>query len=720
MEERSEIRAEEGSLGSYLEVFLRRIWLLIGVFFATTVLIFVLGALARPVYQSSLTLLISGEKTSQYLFSPTQWLFPRGPNLANHLELLRSRTIAQMAYDTLPDEIKQELARFYGPYPVGSMMGSVSARTIKDADMIRLSVTGPTPRLSQAIASAYAAAYQKWTLEQNRADIRAVREFIAAQLQVASPRLDSVERALESYKAATGKVDLSTQASALINRQSQVLAMAQQTKIELEGAKKELALLKSSLDSTRAGSIENPQGMPLVGALSDELTRLETERTNLLLQGYDSTSPRVQMLTGRINETKQRLATGLLTATSFQEVPAALNRITQLVPEIACLEAKLITIQRAIAGYESELARLPTEERQLARLTRDVEVARQINSLLQTKFEEARLQEAGRLSEVSLVDPPGLGGKIKPNHRQNAMLAILFGIVLAVGTTFLVDRLDTRVRDPEDLERHGWTVLGAIQRINPHSPEAKPITLEKPKATVSEDFRTLRTNLQFLGVDKPLRYIVVTSSSPNEGKTTVAANLAVVLAQAGKKTILMACDFRHPYLHRLFGQKRKPGITDVLLLGCPLEQAIYQVETGKREEGALPLDILFAGTTPPSPIDFITSETFLSFVRQLSGAYEYVVIDTPPVLVANDAAVLAAELDGAILVARMGQSDSNAIAETYKIFHMAQARLLGIVANGVQARRRYGYYRYKYRYYYRYYHYRYPPPEAASDSEKQT
>ncbi len=684
---------EEHGLSYYLDLINRRFGFFLLLFTSSALLVFIASQTVRPLYQSSATILVNRTTSTtgaEFIFNPSAGSFSARPNLANHIEIIKSRTLAQLVLDTLSEAQRTELQRYVTNDPVVELVNSLTVRAVRDADILKLSINAPTRELARALALAYVDAYQAWTLERNRADIRAVRGFVATQLAGISTRLDSAEQALEKYKRTAGSTDLSAQAQALIERQSTVLSLYERTSAELAGLKKELALLPN-FDSTATDNRTPGTNLPLLASITAQLTTLEAERTGLIIQGYDTLSPRLQELSKRVEELKTRLTALFLSEdqNSLKSLPEVAARRALIATEITRLEAQCNVLKATIAHYDRELNRLPTEERQLARLTRDVEVARQVHSLLELKLEEARIQEAGRLSPVALIDAPSPGRKIRPSPLKNALSALLFSTLFALGTTTLVDRLDTLIRHPEDLERRSWTIIGSIPRLNATAP------LELPE-NICEQFRILRTNLQFLGAEKKIQKIVISSPSPSEGKSTVVTNLALVLARSGKKTVLIDCDLRKPVIHKHFNLRRKPGLTDVVLLGTPLEQALHNSAPDAPA-------VICAGTTPPSPVDFFTSSAFLSFLNRLAETYEYIIIDTPPVLVSADALALAAKSDGILLVTRMNQTDIRALTEARKLINQAQARILGVVANGINLKHRYGYYRYKYRYY----HYRY-------------
>ncbi|MEO0079384.1 MAG: polysaccharide biosynthesis tyrosine autokinase [candidate division WOR-3 bacterium] len=582
--------------------------------------------------------------------------------------------------------------------PARILQRSVSARALRDADIIRLTVVASKPELAQSIAQAYIDAYQAYEVRQSCAAIRSVKEFLQRQLAVVGARLDSAERRLENYKRTNHITDISEETKAAVERQSNVLALYHTTGAEREALERELTALTGTWDSL---SLDN-HAEPLVAALREELARLEAERTNLLIQGFSQNSHRLESLVGRIAALKEQLATETARFTSEQgaldEVNLVVSRFQRRVAvenELARLAGREAALARMAANYDRLLNRLPQHELALARLSRDVAVDRQVFALLAERFEETRIQEAGRISGVRVVDPPRPGVKVRPNARNSLVMALILGLSLGFATGLVVDRLDTVVRRPEDLERLGVQVLASVPRLS--NAQDKTV-LQGPEdlSAFAEAFRILRTSIIFAAGGNQSQTIAVTSASPAEGKTTVAANLAQVLSQSGKRTLLIDADLRKPRLHIIYGRKKKPGLTDTVMLNVPLDQALHRFA-----ESPGTLDILFAGTAPPSPVDFLSSPGFDSFLKQLSAQYDYIVIDTPPALISADSSVLASRVTGVLLVVRIGRSDSRAVSEAHRLLNQAGAKLLGVVANQLKPPRRYGYYRY------RYYHYRY-------------
>lgn len=206
---------------------------------------------------------------------------------------------------------------------------------------------------------------------------------------------------------------------------------------------------------------------------------------------------------------------------------------------------------------------------------------------------------------------------------------------------------------------------------------AKLITAANPKNPVSEQFRTIRTNIHFMSVDKPLRRIAFTSSSISEGKSTVTANMAITWAQDGKKVLLIDADLRRSTLHRTFELPNNRGLTTILTSGLSkidLNEVIPN-------SGIKNLDVLTAGPIPPNPSELLNSKRMLNFLKAVEPMYDLVVIDVPPLLEVTDTQVLSDKLDGIVLVVRAGVTQKAGVARAVEMLKISKARLLGYVLN---------------------------------------
>jgi succinoglycan biosynthesis transport protein ExoP len=285
------------------------------------------------------------------------------------------------------------------------------------------------------------------------------------------------------------------------------------------------------------------------------------------------------------------------------------------------------------------------------------------------------------------------------------MLAFVVGLMLGVGLAFFLDYLDESIKNDQDVQAvANLPLLGTVGRYpvngngNGHSRGYLPI-LDDSRSQLAESFRTFRSNLLFTGVDRPRRSMLVTSPVPGDGKTTCAAHLGVALSQLGKKVLLVDADLRKPALHRAFEVKSAPGIVNVLLeedWPKALEKAIQATRTRN-------LYLLPCGNVPPNPNEMLGSEKIGQVMECLSGRYDFLILDAPPLLAVSDPMVLANRVDGIVLVVRGGQTSRSALKNSMDLLANAQSKILGIVLNGIDFKRERYYYDYHSKYYSSYY-----------------
>ncbi|MFC9984524.1 polysaccharide biosynthesis tyrosine autokinase [Microbacterium keratanolyticum] len=269
-----------------------------------------------------------------------------------------------------------------------------------------------------------------------------------------------------------------------------------------------------------------------------------------------------------------------------------------------------------------------------------------------------------------------------PNMRLNVLLGAGVGLALGLAYAFLRHMLDRRVRHPRDIEREtGVSVIGTLPLEKNLSGERQVIDFslggsDRVSHHTVEAIRELRTNLQFIDVDNPPRVIVVTSSVPGDGKSTVSVNLASSLAAAGQWAILIDCDLRRPVIADIFGMSKDAGLTDILAGRAQLEDVTF------RPQKDTPLAVIGAGRIPPNPSELLGSQRMRDFVRALSES-AIVILDSPPVLPVTDAAVLAGSADGVIIIASSGKTTFDMLQRAVANITRSTGRVLGIVLNRV-------------------------------------
>jgi non-specific protein-tyrosine kinase len=363
--------------------------------------------------------------------------------------------------------------------------------------------------------------------------------------------------------------------------------------------------------------------------------------------------------------------------------------------QAASFPAKIEAAQEEIQKLEAELSQ-SFSARQIQDIQNQISTLQGQISNWQATYAQYQLLLGERgvnvlevIEEAPLpAAPVGSGGMMQ------VLLAAAIGLVLALGAAFLLEYLDDTVKSPEDMARTtGLTTLGAITRIAGESPSEKLVTVRHPKSPISEAYRVMRTNLQFSTLDQSLKSLVITSPSPMEGKSTTMANLGVVMAQAGKSVILVDSDLRRPMLHKIFGLPNKEGLTDALLQDESMLDGHFQ------ETGIENLRVLTSGPLPPNPSELLGSQRMQHLVKQLEKEADIVLFDTPPALPVTDAAVLATQADGVLMVADAGKTRRSAARQAVEGLRKVGVNLLGFAVNRLPLRGSGGYY-YYYQYYY--------------------
>ncbi|OAS85231.1 hypothetical protein A6K24_06345 [Metabacillus litoralis] len=200
------------------------------------------------------------------------------------------------------------------------------------------------------------------------------------------------------------------------------------------------------------------------------------------------------------------------------------------------------------------------------------------------------------------------------------------------------------------------------------------VSYTNPSSQIAEQFRTIRTNIQFLSIDQKHKTLIITSPSSGEGKTTSAINLAISISQQGERVLLIDANLRRPTLHTSFNLKDSYGLTDVLMGRVPLEEATFQTQIGR-------LEVLTSGIIPPNPTELIGSKAMSFFIKDIKEEFDVIIFDCPPVLETTDTKLLAGQCDGVVLVLNSGKSDREKAAEANRLLHLVRAKVLGVILN---------------------------------------
>ncbi len=425
-------------------------------------------------------------------------------------------------------------------------------------------------------------------------------------------------------------------------------------------------------------------GVGGAGAITWQATPMYTSTTQLFvsttgtsdattaLQGNMFTQQRmasyVQLLTG------PKLAERVTTALSLDESPAELSAsiAATAMPETVLLNA---TVTRPS----------PVEAR---------DIAQTLGEHFSQMVTELETLESGTASavKVTITAPPQIADEpASPRPVRSVLIGALLGLFAGIGAALVRARLDNTVKTPESVQQiAGAGVVGAL--VEDGAVQQGPATDEDSYSETAEAYRQIRTNLQFIDVDNPAKVIVVTSSLPGEGKTTVAVNLAVVLAQSGARVALIEADMRRPRVTRYLGMISGAGLSNVLSGAAYLDDVLQPYGDGQ-------LSVMAAGPMPPYPSEMLGSQQMRGLLDALREQYDYVILDAPPLLPVTDGAVLSVAADGAIVVARHGVTTRAQLQQATSDLRRIDARLLGVVLNRIPAKAASGYgYGYQYSY----------------------
>ncbi|MCK4330083.1 polysaccharide biosynthesis tyrosine autokinase [candidate division WOR-3 bacterium] len=691
---------EQVSLEDYLRILFERKWIILGVFLAIVISTAVFTFRQEPIYEATCTIMIEPETRQEDIF---QLGYPTAVNIENYTEILKSVTIAE---HTIKKVEGTGFSILMSVNPVVALIGRLEVSPVRNTDILKISVKGKTPDEASVLTNTIADVLIELELATSRKEYSEQRHFLEEQMPIVKDRLASVEGQLKRFKERTGLVDLSEETRQLTEKLLDFDKLYGQVESELEYQKSRLASFEVNLEETQRTLIEKISQIssPYILELRSRLVELETTYSMYLVQGLPKGNPKLISLRKSIDETKIKLIEETNKIKDV-EIPTLdpLSYSQKLVDEIVTLrinvsagETRLNVLGDAIKGYEERLKRLPAHELQLIELEREREINANTYKLLMERYEEVRIVEAGKISNVRIIDrarPPG--SPVSPKKRLNLILSIIIGLLVGVGGAFVLEYTDNSIKTPKDIERYaGLPIIGSIPMLK-RKDNNKPILITdlSSRSTLREALRGIRTNLKFINPDKPIKTLLVTSPIPQEGKTSAAVNLAITLSQLGLKTLIIDADMRKSAVYKFLDIEGKT-LTEYLVSGGDIESIIHSTDIDN-------VSAIISKSPPPNPSELLGSEKIKDLLSDLKEKFDFILIDSPPVLTCTDAAVVASFVDAVLIVVKSHKTPRNALVQTKDIMERVRAKIAGAVLNMVPTgRSSFGYYRY-----YHYYHY---------------
>lgn len=685
---------------------------------AGLVVVFTLGLTQylkpAPIYEASTR--VKFERSSTFANMLIESLAAQGSfDLNTEMEVIRSFPVVERVAKELkviksapPEEearSSEYLAAIYG------LQQMIKTSVEGASNIIRITTTADTASMAQSLANTVAEAYRAENIRTRNKTVSDSRRFVEEQLQAHEADLKRAEEALRDFKEREGQVFLNEEAKAALESFTKLEADYDRIVRLRDETVKQIDILRRHSAGRPSERIFTDEPTALLSVLNARLTDFLQERDNLLIN-YTPDHLLVRELDRKVKNVKEEM-------------------IRELESKLKSFTGREAALREQIDTYRKRYFNFPKAAIQLSRLERDVTVSADLYAKLKVKHQELMIKNSERIEEVSIIEPAILptAPTNQPNSEMNVIVAVIMGAFLGVVLAFARESFDTSIGTIEGVEEFLQVpVLGVIPRFNEKEqleaaamelpPNTKPDTvalfaklvcLYDEKSVISEGFRSLRTNMQFASAERQAKTFLFTSAGLGEGKTTTIVNLALTMAQDGKRVLLVDADLRRPFVHARLGLERSPGLSEVLVGGLPWREAVRTVtdlmigllgvDRIVNTPGIDLLNVMTSGHIPHNPAEYINSAKFLETIKEMRDEYDIVLFDTPPILPIADAVMMSAKVDGVVLVYQVGRIGRSALKRAKFLVSHAQGKVLGIVLTNVRAEitPEYGYYRYEYR-----------------------
>ncbi len=703
----------------YLHIIQRRLWVLLVVVAIGLGLAVFLTSRMPNKYRADATVVVDlraaqilGQKVQGFDNESAGW-WHGTTFLKTQEQVLKSNRISLLAAEKMKPEDRARLLGKAKNAALGEgdlieagnrITGMREVKPDKDSRKFTVSAVHTDPAIAKAVANAVVDAFLDYSLARKRDSSVGAQSWLSARLEQLEDELKTSEQKLQDFKRKNNLLSASLQDTlngiairiVSFNRKLDDL----QVKRIFQGA--EIAQLKrlknkDPMNDPSVGMVKNPIVEGLKQSYSTQYQKLIELRGDYL-EKHPKIQAQEAVLANVRKEMQREAALALL-------VMQAKYRV------VASTESQ---VRAALRKAETEGMALGQKSLKFRRMERVTKQKAKYYELVLSRYVESGLAKQLNANNVRILDRARLPkAAFSPRLHVNLAIAFAIGLILGLGLIFLLHFMDNTVKTQEDIEQLvGLPYLGLLPSIVAEkkrkrrkgepkpAPEgvAIPATADlfqwqNPKSQIAEHCRSIRTNLLFMSPDKPLKALLVTSSMPQEGKTTVALNVAISMAQSGEKTLIVDTDMRRPRVHKALGITARKGISTVLVG----EETIDDVVVETQVEG---LHCIPCGATPPNPSELLHTKRFREFLAEVLTRYDKVVFDSPPVGAVTDPVILSKSVDGTILVVKAGVTARQLLAKTGRVLEDVNANVLGVVLNDIDPERR------TYGGYYHYYYYR--------------
>jgi succinoglycan biosynthesis transport protein ExoP len=607
--------------------------------------------------------------------------------------ILRSRSIAEQVVKRLR---LHEEPSFVGAEQVGKvsvadaaalLMPAIRVEQIRDTRVVQIKVTDYSPERAQMVANTVVDVYLAKSLEDRLGTSSRALEWLGAQMENLKRDVEGAELALYKFREDHHSLSASLEErqkiiAGQLERYSQSLTEIHARRVQTDArltVLNELLAAEHDPSAVRANGIAEDEAVMSLRSkyrdAIDEISRLSFT--------YGEAHPQV----------KAAIAARDLVLAQLKAQIASIVRGIEV--ELQAYDRAEKGIRVALDEVNQEGLQLGLQEIEYTRLERQRRSKTDLYDLVMKRAAQTDLTRALRLANGRPIDSALLPRvPVSPRVRLLVALGVIVGALLGVLAALAIAYVDNKVRGPSDIEARHTTLLGVLPSINgslslsnytrerrkrgrrlEHVERDLIVHLE-PRSTTAECCRTIRTNITFQSADKPLRTLAVTSAMPKDGKTTVSISLATVLAQSGKKVLLVDTDMRKPRLHRAFKVPPGAGITSVLAGETPFNEALQTTDVPG-------LTLLQCGPLPPNPSELLHTRRFAELVETAQNAFDMVIFDSPPLGAVTDPAIISTQVDGTIVVVRSRSTTRAGLDAALRQLRSVSARILGVVLNGI-------------------------------------
>ena len=601
-----------------------------------------------------------------------------------------------------------------------ALRGRLSVEAIRDSRLAVVKFRDADPARAQRVLAALVDTYTQNNLDDALDQMNLAADWLGTQVDTLKRELEASEMALHDYKKDKNILSVS------MDDQSNMLRGEMQ---QLNGALTEMQIKRQQLAARRDElakiNPEQPQfipatelvASPVLQQLRSVFLTAYSQRESMVASGKGPSHPEVQAVQAQVDTAREAL---------MNEIA---NIRSGLDHDLGVATSDLNGLQGLFETAKHRAFDLNLLEIEYNRMKRTKDNNEKLYGVVTERSKENDLTRMLRINNIRVADRAHMPkSPVTPNVPLGIASGIAAGLLLGLAAAIGREQLDRSIRTPGDLEHElGLSVLGLLPAVEaaraptyggrrraakerPEEPNGgsspELVVHHHPSSGIAEAARAIRTNIMFMSPDRPYRTLLVTSAAPSEGKTTVACCIAVVMAQAGKKVLLLDCDMRRPRIHRIFRKPNDVGATTALMDLGRVTEAVRETEVPN-------LSIMTTGPIPPNPAELLHSEAFAKLLAHLESQFDSIVIDSPPVAPVTDAAILSTKVDGTVLVVRALQTRKDLARRATRSLRDVGGRTVGTVLNAVDfERREYGYYQY---YYYKRQGYAADQPDADSE-----